>query len=165
MCSALARRLRRQRTPTQDVEYAIDQLVEVAVRALSPGVNDPFTAIACIDWLGSALIRLANRTIPSGERFDDKGRLRLIANTTDFAGFAASALNQIRQYGSKSVAVTIRMLDMLTRIGRKVPRSSDRKVLLEHATWIRDDGVACAVNESDKREIEMRFTAAAKALT
>jgi uncharacterized membrane protein len=118
----------RQRTPTQDVEYCIGQLVEVAVRALSPGVNDPFTAITCIDWLGAALICLAKRKIPSGERFDDEGRLRLIVEMTDFAGFVASALNQIRQYGNKSVAVIIRMLDMLARIGCEVPRSSNRKV-------------------------------------
>jgi len=78
------------------------------VRALSPGINDPFTAMACIDWLGDALIRLAGRELPSGWRYDEEGRLRIIANTTDFAGIAASAFNQIRQYGSKSVAVVLR---------------------------------------------------------
>ena len=60
-----------QRNLTQDVEFAIDQLVEVAVRALSPGVNDPFTAIACVDRLGEALCALAGREVPSPYRYDD----------------------------------------------------------------------------------------------
>ncbi len=90
-----------ERTPTQDLEYSIDQLVEVAVRALSPVINDPFIAITCIDWLGDALIRLAGRELPSGWRYDEEGRLRIIVKTADFAAIAASALNQIRQYGSK----------------------------------------------------------------
>ena len=59
-----------QRTATQDIEFAIHQLVEIAVRALSPGINDPFTAITCVDRLGSALRRLAHRDLPSRYRFD-----------------------------------------------------------------------------------------------
>jgi len=65
----------RRRTPTQDIEYSIDQLVEVAVRALSPGINDPFTAISCIEWIGAALIRVAGREIPSRWRCDGDGKL------------------------------------------------------------------------------------------
>lgn len=59
-----------QRTPRQDIEFAVSQLVEIAVRALSPGLNDPFTAIACVDHLGSALSRLAQREMPSPYRHD-----------------------------------------------------------------------------------------------
>ncbi len=69
LCSAFY--FGKQRTPTQDVESAIGPLVEVAVRALSPGINDPFTAMTCIDWLGDALIRLAGREIPSAWRYDE----------------------------------------------------------------------------------------------
>ncbi len=68
-----------QRTGTQDVEFSVQQLVEIALRALSPGINDPFTAIACVDRLGSALCRLARRDMPSAHRFDEQGRLRLVA--------------------------------------------------------------------------------------
>ena len=53
------------RTASQDVEFSVDQLVEIAVRALSAGINDPFTAIVCVDRLGSALSRLARRDMPS----------------------------------------------------------------------------------------------------
>lgn len=153
-----------ERTPTQDLEYSIDQLVEVAVRALSPGINDPFTAMACIDWLGDALIRLAGRELPSGWRYDEEGRLRIIAKTADFAGIAASALNQIRQYGSKSVAVVLRLLETLAKVAPHLRRETDRAVLLAHARKVRDDGCAQVQNESDRAEIEERFALAEKAL-
>ncbi len=153
-----------ERTPTQDLEYSIDQLVEVAVRALSPGINDPFTAMACIDWLGDALIRLADRELPSGWRYDEEGRLRIIAKTADFAGIAASALNQIRQYGSESVAVVLRLLETLAKVAPHLRHETDRAVLLEHARKVRDDGCAQVQNESDRAEIEERFAVAEKAL-
>jgi uncharacterized membrane protein len=66
-----------QRTYEQDVEFAIDQLVEIAVRALSPAINDPFTALMCIDRLGTALSQLATREFPSVEFADESGKLRL----------------------------------------------------------------------------------------
>ena len=66
------------RTPRQDVQCAIDEIVEVAVRALSPGINAPFTAMTCIDRLGAALGRLAGRKVPSPYRHDPGGQLRLV---------------------------------------------------------------------------------------
>ncbi|MEO6969717.1 MAG: DUF2254 domain-containing protein, partial [Chthoniobacterales bacterium] len=154
----------RDRTPTQDIEYSIDQLVEVAVRALSPGVNDPFTAITCIEWLGAALIQMAGREIPSRWRYDDEGKLRVITDATDFGGIANSALNQVRQYGCSSVAVTVRLLDVLGRIGPHLVRASDRAVLLAHARAIRDDGRAASPNDRDKRDIEDMFAGAEEAV-
>ena len=152
------------RTPTQDIEYSVDQLVEVAVRALSPGVNDPSTAISCIEWLGAALIQMAQRKIPSHWRYDEDGKLRVITDATDFEGIAASALNQVRQYGCSSVAVTVRLLDVLARIGPHLVRPNDRAVLLAHARAVREDGVAAAPNERDKRDIEENFARARHAL-
>lgn len=156
--------LGRQRTPTQDVEYSIDQLVEVAVRALSPGVNDPFTAITCIEWIGGVLIDVGARKMPSRYRRDDKGKLRLVTDTTDFSGIAAACLDQIRQYGCASVAVTLRLLDVLTRVVGEIDSRSRRQIVAEHARKIRDDGVRAAGNETDRRRILERFDAAEKAL-
>ncbi len=154
-----------ERTPTQDLEYSVDQLVEVAVRALSPGINDPFTAMTCIDWLGDALVRLAGRELPSGWRYDQEHRLRIIAKTTDdFAGIAAAAFNQIRQYGSKSVALMLRLLEVLASVAPHLRRETDRAVLLAHARKIRDDGCAQVQNQSDRAEIEERFAIAERAL-
>ena len=94
-----------QRTEQQDVEFPIDQLVEIAVRALSPGINDPFTAIRCIDQLSAALCHLAQREIPSPYRYDDHDQLRILAEPISFADATDAAFNQIRQYGKSSVAV------------------------------------------------------------
>lgn len=152
------------RTPKQDIEYAIDQLVEVAVRALSPGVNDPFTAMSCIEWLGVALIKVGRRQIPSALHHDEESNLRLVAKVTDYAGIAAAALNQIRQYGRGSVGVVTRLLDMIARVGQELTRQEDRAVLLEHAHDIREDGLAAAKNER-KRDIEEDFGRARGALT
>jgi uncharacterized membrane protein len=69
-----------ERTLEQDVEFAISQLVEIAVRALSPGINDPITAITCIDWLGVSLSQLANRKMPSSHRFDSRADCGSFAN-------------------------------------------------------------------------------------
>jgi uncharacterized membrane protein len=154
----------RDRTPTQDIEYSIDQLVEVAVRALSPGVNDPFTAMTCIEWLGAALIQVVGREIPSRWCYDERGKLRVITDATDFEGIANSALNQVRQYGCKSVAVTVRLLDVLARIGPRLVRVSDRAVLLAHARAVRSDGLAACANERDKHDIEEMFAGAEQEL-
>ncbi len=157
--------LGRHRTPTQDLEYSIDQLVEVAVRAMSPGINDPFTAMTCIEWLGVALLQVSGRKIPAAQRFDAEGKLRVVADVTDFDGIAAACLNQIRQYGCASVAVTIRLLDMLERVGSEMRDEKQRATLAEHARKIRDDGVSHAQNEEDRRAIEELFAAVEKAWT
>jgi len=81
-----------QRTPEQDAEFAIHQLVEVAIRALSPGINDPFTAITCIDHLGSALCILTGRVFPSPYRYDEEGNLRFIAKPLTFEGILQTPL-------------------------------------------------------------------------
>ena len=86
--------LGRARTLTQDVEFAVEQLVEVALRALSPGINDPFTAIACIDRLGTAMAHLGLRTIPSPVRLDDDGRPRIVAEASTYAGIVDAAFHQ-----------------------------------------------------------------------
>ena len=153
------------RTPPQDIEFAIDQLVEVAVRALSPGINDPFTAITCIEWLGVALIRVGSRQIPSPHLHDAGGQLRLVTDTTSFAGIAAASLNQIRQNGCKTVAVVVRLLDVIARVAVQLPRTEDRVTMLGHAEAVRDDGLAATANERDRQDIEEHFAVARRALT
>lgn len=87
-----------KRTPLQDTRFLVDELVEVGTRALSPGVNDPFTAITCLDWLGAALSEAARRRLPSPLRFDNGGNLRVIAAPITFQGYVERSLGQFRQY-------------------------------------------------------------------
>ncbi len=145
-----------QRTAFQDVEFSVDQLVEIAVRALSPGINDPFTAVACIDRLGEALCRLAGRSVPSAFRHDEESRLRVVARPVTFGEVADAALNQIRQYGRTSVAVLIRLLASLTELAEQVRRDEDRAVLEHHADLVLEAARQALPQEMDRTAVERR---------
>jgi uncharacterized membrane protein len=154
----------RRRTPTQDPEYALHQLVEIGVRALSPSVNDPFTAMTCLDWLGAALSKLAGRQIPSRYRYDERRRLRVIAKGTGFPEMADAAFNQIRQYGRRSVSVLLRLLDTIAAVAGQAHRGRDRACLRRHADKVLQDAREALGNESDLREVEERHAATLRAL-
>jgi uncharacterized membrane protein len=156
--------LGRRRTPTQDPEYAVHSLVEIGVRALSPGINDPFSAMTCLDWLGAALSELAGRKIPSRYRYDDQGRLRVIADGTAFSAMADAAFNQIRQYGRGSVSVLLRLLDTIAAIAEHVRREEDRACLRQHAGKVARDAREALLNELDLQELEERHAATLRAL-
>lgn len=153
-----------QRTHLQDIEFSIHQLVEIAVRALSPGINDPFTAISCIDRLAAALCLLAQRSIPSPYRHDENDILRVVARVVTFAGVVDSAFNQIRQYGRSSAAVTIRLLEAITRIAECTRRPSDRKALLSQARMIDRGSQEALLEERDRHDVQTRFVKACAAL-
>ncbi len=145
-----------QRTQEQDIEFAILQLVEVAVRALSPGINDPFTSIQCIDHLTAILCQLARRHFPSPYRFDEKGNLRIIAPPVTFTGILNAAFYQIRQHGEGNVAVTIRLLEGLGRIGECVTREEDRQAIRTHVAMLQRGSLKSLQEMNDLRDIECR---------
>jgi uncharacterized membrane protein len=122
------------RSGTQDVTFFIDQLVELAVRALSPGINDPGTARLCIDRLEQALCHLGGRRIPSAERYDDDGHLRVLACPLTFADVVENAFDEIARYGRSSVSVTCRLLEAVRNVGSCVKREAHRSALLREAT-------------------------------
>jgi len=105
-----------KRTNEQDIEFAIDQLVEIAVRSLSPGINDPFTAITCIDQLGAILSRLKSRAFAHTYIYDEDNRIRLIRKNAGFSDIMDAAFNQIRQNSGSVVSVTIRLLETLNML-------------------------------------------------
>jgi uncharacterized membrane protein len=102
------------RTEQQDARFAINQLVEIAVRALSPGVNDPFTAMTCVDRLGAALCRLASRAMPSARRYDEDGALRVVAPAPSYAQLLDLAFDPIRHHGRSDPWV---LRHLLARLG------------------------------------------------
>lgn len=125
-----------ERTPTQDVLFAVEQLVEIAVRALSPSTNDPFTAISCLDRLGVALSHMVQRELPSAYRYDDEGWLRIIAEPVTYGQVVDAAFDEIRRYARGSVSVTIQMLETIGRIARYAESDSQRAALLRQAQMI-----------------------------
>lgn len=153
-----------QRLQMQDVEFAVNQLVEIAVRALSPGVNDPFTAMACLDRLGAALSNLAERTIPSAYHYDDDNNLRLIGQSVTFAGIVDTAFNQIRQYGRSSVAVTTRLLETITVIAAHTHTQDERTALRRQASMARLGAMESVPEAMDRQGIEAQYQLALKVL-
>lgn len=156
--------LGRERTAFQDVEFSIKQLVEIAIRAISPAVNDPFTAIRCIDQLSVALCRVAARDFPSPYCYDDNNNLRLIANQVTFAELVDDAFHQIRQYGRQDVAVTIRLLEAIATIAEYAHNKKNRAALLRHANMIRR-GSLDLLEELDREDVEARYQAVIRALS
>lgn len=146
-----------QRTSVQDIEFAVNQLVEIAVRALSPGVNDPFTAITCVNHLGSALCRITQRDMPSPYRLDARDQLRLITPVFTFPDVADAAFNQIRQYGRASAQIAIRLLETIAEVARSAHRPEDRAALLRHAKMIVRGAHGGLLEYEDRKEVEERF--------
>ena len=124
------------RNGTQDVTFFIDQLVELAVRALSPGINDPATARMCIDRLEHALCQLSGREMPSAERYDEDGRVRVHARSLTFPDVVKSAFDEIARYGRSSVSVTCRLLEAVLNVGSCAKSAAHRSALVREATGI-----------------------------
>jgi uncharacterized membrane protein len=117
------------RTPQQDAGFPLDQLVEVALHALSTGVNEPFTAVTCIDRIGQGLAKLAMRRIPSALRLDEEGNLRIISPKDTFVELLDSACNPIRANAAESPEVGVRLLYMLIRLAGVARRPEDRSAI------------------------------------
>ena len=128
------------KTSRQDLEFSIQQMVEIAARALSTGVNDPYTAITCIDNLTSIMCYLAEAKFPAKYRYDEEGNLRIIADALDFEGILDTAFNQIRQFSEDSPAVIIRMMEALTTIHEFTSRESHKNAVIRHAEMVLSSG-------------------------
>lgn len=152
------------RTPTQDVEFFVDQLVELAVRALSPGINDPGTARMCLDRLGQTLCQVARREMPASCRYDADGRLRVMARPIAFENLATAAFDEIRRYGRSSVAVTVHLLDVIRDVAECVIREPDRLTLAKHAEVIMRSSREASFGEEDRARVEDSHRAALAAL-
>jgi uncharacterized membrane protein len=152
----------RHRTLTQDSEFAVAQIVEIAIRALSPAVNDTFTGVACVDWLADALLVLAEKPPIEGNWYDSTGELRVWIPAVRIERLVNLAFNQIRQASAATPAVLIRQLDVIRRLA---PRMSDaaRRALSEQADAIRD--TATALVALDRRDLEAAHARARAALS
>lgn len=148
--------LNARRTSGADLEYSARQLVEVAVRALSPGINDPMTAIAVLDQLGSALCRVSNRTFVSGVTIRD-GRVVLARSVSDYAGLADISFDMIRQSGAAVPAVLIRMLEILALVAEQEREPARLAILRAHAEKVITDGRRSIMNGADLDDLIGRW--------
>ena len=127
-----------RRTALQDLRFLIDELVEIAARALSPGVNDPFTANSCLDWLGAALSDLARRDLPSRLRADEDGDLRVITHPLTFAAFIDRAFGALAQYASADMIAGKRFLAALGDVALSCDAPARIAVLRRQTVQFRD---------------------------
>lgn len=153
-----------ERTVTQDLRYTVDQLVEIALRALSTGIDDPFTAIACLDHLTAALCHLAEREIPSGYRYDAEQRLRIIADPVTFTDITDAIFNPIREAGKKKTAVTLAALRVIEVASGRVRREADKHALFHHAALLEKESKEALTSDADRQLIAERFRQAVRLL-
>jgi uncharacterized membrane protein len=98
------------RTLQQDVEFGVIQIVDIALKAISPAVNDPSTAITCIDQLGRIMIRFVNRSVPASLLCDPPHVVRVIIPWIAVENLLETAFEQIRHYSASDIAVSLRLL-------------------------------------------------------
>ena len=127
----------RERTFDQDPLLAFRLLADIALRALSPAINDPATAVQVLDCLEGLLAPLAARSATAGQVADADGVIRVMLNLPHWDDFARSCLDDIITASADSPMVLLRTRDLLTRLGRTVP-SPGQKVLASRLRWVED---------------------------
>jgi uncharacterized membrane protein len=121
------------RTPTQDLEYLFDELVEIALRALSPAINDPFTAITSLHWVGAATANLAGRNLCRGPEQEDYDAMRVRPIDDDFDHFVARGFGSIRMAAAGSPLAARAFIDMLASAALNCTLPERRAALEEEA--------------------------------
>ena len=147
------------RTLTQDVAFGVDQLVEIAIRALSPAVNDTFTALTCVDWLGDSLCKIAPVWTPTQVHRDQRGVVRVISDQVSYERLVQRAFEKIRQASRGMPAVMIRQLDALTTIMEQTTDPQRAQVLMDQAAMIQRANVESVPDASDRADVDRRYVA------
>jgi uncharacterized membrane protein len=145
------------RTLLQDPVFPIDQLVEIAIRALSPAVNDTFTALTCIDWLSAGLCRISERVLDEGVYRDRTGRVRLIEPDPSYARMVNRAHDKIRQAARGMPAVEIRLLTGIAHVMEHTVEPAQRDVLLRQAEMIARSAEEDIDEAHDREDVHRRY--------
>ena len=156
--------IHRYRTVHQDCAYGIRQLVDMALHALSPGINDTTTAVMCVDYLSAILARLAPRKTPPPNRHDEDGELRVIAIAQIFDDLVAESFDEIRGSARGNPTILLRMLDALQTIGSLTECPHRRQVLREQAESIAELGGRSLESPCDRDRFEKRLARVREAL-
>ncbi len=138
-----------QRTHQQDVEYGIYQLVDVAIRSLSPSFNAITTASTCIDHIGSILRQLAPMELPPRRCYQRNGEGRVIVPSPTFGDMLTLGFDQIRTLGESHQVILIHLLEVIADLAEVTHNPGRRRLLVEHANHIAgaaDRGIKAEVN-------------------
>lgn len=147
-------RIGNQRTPTQDVECAVNQLVEMAVRAMSPAINDPFTAMTCLDHIGNGLSLFAQQGVENLYTYDREGQLRLVFEPFSFEELLVASFEMLRHASCDNAAVLLHMLEVIDAIGKENKSPEMRLQLRRHVLLVQAESWAGALIEADRQRID-----------
>ncbi|MVU81399.1 DUF2254 domain-containing protein [Nocardia sp. ET3-3] len=145
------------RSLTQDISFGIDQLVEIALRALASATNDTFTVLTCIDWLGHCLSRIAVAWEPSPVYRSKDGHVRVIAAQANYERLVQRSFEKIRQDARGLPAIMIRQLDALAQIANRIDDPARLTVLLEQAEMIKRSALESIPEEADLHDVLRRY--------
>ncbi|GGD04104.1 DUF2254 domain-containing protein [Aquisalinus flavus] len=144
------------KTPDQDVGFLIDQLTGITARALSPGINDPYTATDTIHWMGAALTAAGRGKSPAAMRRDEEGHIRVIARPLDFEEIASLIFDRIRPYVARDRNASLSTLTVLANVLFDVDDPARKAVVLHHARALEKAAMVAMISEDDRREIAAR---------
>ena len=144
-----------QRLSRADLEYPVRQLVEIAVRALSPGINDPNTALSVLDRMGATLCTIAPRTMPTGTTCRD-GAPVLRTSATSYDGLTDAMFHMIRQNAAGSPAVLIRLLEVLVAVAGCEHDAGRVATLKRHAELVVGDARRTVETPADLADLLAR---------
>jgi uncharacterized membrane protein len=147
------------RTLVQDVSFGLDQLVEIGLRALSPAVNDTFTAMTCIDWLGDSLCKVTGAWSPQHVYRDESGAVRVIATEPTYERLVQRSFEKIRQASQGMPAIMIRQLDALAKIMERAAAPDDRQLLLDQAAMIERLSLSTVDEAADRSAVSVAYEA------
>jgi uncharacterized membrane protein len=142
-------RLGPERTFEQDPKYALRLLVDIAIKALSPAINDPTTAVQALDQIEDLLLRLGQSDLAAGQARDGRGRLRLVVPVPGWDDFLVLAFDEIRYCGANSIQVMRRMRALLQDLQMQVP-AERRPALLYYLERV-DKGIGRTFEDQDDR--------------
>jgi uncharacterized membrane protein len=147
-------RLGRERTFEQDPKYPIRLLVDVAIKALSPAINDPTTAVQTLDQIEDLLRRLGTSELDAGHAFDGNGVLRLVSPMPTWEDYLTLAFDEIRQFGANSVQVMRRLRAALDGLIRWLPTEDRRQAVRRYLERL-DRAIEASDFDSEDRRMAL----------
>jgi uncharacterized membrane protein len=155
--------INRFRTVEHDSAFGIRQIVDMALKALSPGINDTTTAVMSVDYLTAILARLASRKIPSSRRYEE-GELRVLTIGPTFEDLLAESFDQIRGSAKGNVAIMLRILGALQTIAGLTASPGRRRALRDQVLWINELAERTLESLHDRARIDTRLARVREAL-
>jgi len=147
-------RIGNTRTPTQDVAYALNQLVEMAVRAMSAAINDPFTAMTCLDYIAEGLALFLRQGQKGAYYYDLNGQLRLVLEPVTFEELLSAAFDMLRHASCDNANVLLHMLEAIDVIGQEAKSLEARQLLRRQVRLIQAESQASRLIEDDRKLIQ-----------